>query len=33
VCGQAELDELLAERDKINTRMQEILDAQTEPWG
>jgi regulator of protease activity HflC (stomatin/prohibitin superfamily) len=33
VCGQAELDELLAERDKINARMQEILDAQTEPWG
>jgi regulator of protease activity HflC (stomatin/prohibitin superfamily) len=33
VCGQAELDELLAEREKINTRIQEILDAQTEPWG
>src|SRR5574341_826178 len=33
VCGQAELDELLAERDKINTRLQEILDAQTDPWG
>ena len=33
VCGQAELDELLAERDKINTRVQEILDSQTEPWG
>src|SRR6185503_8743638 len=33
VCGQALLDELLAERDKINTRIQEILDSQTEPWG
>src|SRR5574342_343432 len=33
VCGQAELDELLAERDKINSRIQEILDAQTDPWG
>ncbi len=33
VCGQAELDELLAEREKINTKLQEILDAQTDPWG
>jgi regulator of protease activity HflC (stomatin/prohibitin superfamily) len=33
VCGQAELDDLLAEREKINTRLQEILDAQTDPWG
>jgi regulator of protease activity HflC (stomatin/prohibitin superfamily) len=33
VCGQAELDELLAERERINTRIQEILDAQTDPWG
>jgi regulator of protease activity HflC (stomatin/prohibitin superfamily) len=33
VCGQAELDELLAEREKINTHLQEILDVQTEPWG
>ena len=32
-CGQAHLDELLAERDKINARIQEILDAQTDPWG
>ena len=32
-CGQALLDELLAEREKINTRIQEILDPQTEPWG
>src|SRR5210317_1304541 len=33
VCGQAELDELLAERDKINTELQEILDTHTDPWG
>jgi regulator of protease activity HflC (stomatin/prohibitin superfamily) len=33
ICGQAELDELLAEREKINARIQEILDAQTDPWG
>ncbi len=33
VCGQAELDELLAERDKINSRIQETLDQDTEPWG
>lgn len=33
VCGQAELDELLAEREKINIRLQEILDKQTDPWG
>jgi regulator of protease activity HflC (stomatin/prohibitin superfamily) len=33
VCGQAQLDELLAEREKINTRLQEILDKQTDPWG
>jgi regulator of protease activity HflC (stomatin/prohibitin superfamily) len=33
VCGQAELDELLAERDQINRRLQEIIDLQTEPWG
>lgn len=33
VCGQAEFDELLAEREKINTRLQEILDIQTDPWG
>jgi len=32
-CGQALLDELLAEREKINTQIQEILDSQTEPWG
>jgi regulator of protease activity HflC (stomatin/prohibitin superfamily) len=33
VCGQAQLDELLAEREKINNRIQEIIDKQTEPWG
>jgi regulator of protease activity HflC (stomatin/prohibitin superfamily) len=33
VCGQRELDELLAEREKINTHIQEILDSQTDPWG
>jgi regulator of protease activity HflC (stomatin/prohibitin superfamily) len=33
VCGQAELDDLLAEREKINAHLQEILDSQTEPWG
>ena len=33
VCGQAELDELLAEREKINSHLQEILDSQTDPWG
>jgi len=33
VCGQVELDELLAERDKINARLQEILDKHTDPWG
>jgi regulator of protease activity HflC (stomatin/prohibitin superfamily) len=33
VIGQAELDELLAQREKINLRLQEIIDRQTEPWG
>ncbi|MFH1034262.1 MAG: slipin family protein [Pseudomonadota bacterium] len=33
VCGQVELDELLAERDKINAQLQEILDTHTGPWG
>ncbi len=33
VCGQAELDELLSEREKINAHLQEILDKHTDPWG
>jgi len=33
VLGQAELDELLSQREKINERLQEILDTHTEPWG
>jgi len=33
VIGQAELDELLAHREKINMQLQEIIDRQTEPWG
>ncbi|MDD5450501.1 MAG: slipin family protein [Desulfovibrionales bacterium] len=33
VCGQAEMDDLLAEREKINSKIQGILDMHTEPWG
>lgn len=33
VLGQAELDDLLAHREKLNERLQEILDAHTESWG
>jgi regulator of protease activity HflC (stomatin/prohibitin superfamily) len=33
VLGQAELDELLAHREKINQTLQEIIDRQTGPWG
>ena len=33
VCGQLELDDLLAEREKLNAQLAEILDKQTEPWG
>jgi regulator of protease activity HflC (stomatin/prohibitin superfamily) len=33
VCGQVELDELLAEREKVNDQIQAIVDQQTEPWG
>ena len=33
VIGEVELDELLAHRDKLNTRIQSILDGHTDPWG
>jgi len=33
VLGQAELDDLLAERDKLNVQLQEIIDRHTVPWG
>ncbi len=33
ILGQAELDELLSERDKINHRLQQAIDQQSEPWG
>jgi regulator of protease activity HflC (stomatin/prohibitin superfamily) len=33
VCGQAELDKILSEREKVNSEIQEILDGHTEPWG
>jgi regulator of protease activity HflC (stomatin/prohibitin superfamily) len=33
VLGEAELDDLLSEREKLNTRLQEILDQHTDPWG
>jgi regulator of protease activity HflC (stomatin/prohibitin superfamily) len=33
VVGQAELDELLSQREKINITLQDILDKHTEPWG
>jgi regulator of protease activity HflC (stomatin/prohibitin superfamily) len=33
VLGQAELDELLSEREKLNLKLQAILDQETEPWG
>ncbi|HUE82243.1 MAG TPA: slipin family protein [Pyrinomonadaceae bacterium] len=33
ILGQAELDELLSERDRINRYLQEVIDQQTDPWG
>jgi len=33
VCGEAEMDDLLAKREKLNLRIQEIIDHQTDPWG
>ena len=33
ILGQAELDDLLAERERLNQQLQSILDAQTDPWG
>jgi len=33
IIGQSQLDELLSERDKINLKLQDVLDKQTEPWG
>jgi regulator of protease activity HflC (stomatin/prohibitin superfamily) len=33
VVGQFELDEILSQRDKVNAKLQIILDTQTEPWG
>jgi len=33
ICGQGELDKLLAEREKINMELQEVIDKHTSPWG
>lgn len=33
VLGQADLDELLSERDRINRTLQQVIDTQTDPWG
>ncbi len=33
VCGRAQLDEILSERERINAQIQEIIDSQTHPWG
>jgi regulator of protease activity HflC (stomatin/prohibitin superfamily) len=33
ICGQADLDEILSEREKLNQELQKIIDMQTDPWG
>jgi regulator of protease activity HflC (stomatin/prohibitin superfamily) len=33
ILGQSELDDLLTKRDDINTKLQKVIDIQTEPWG
>jgi regulator of protease activity HflC (stomatin/prohibitin superfamily) len=33
IIGQSQLDELLSERDKVNVKLQDVLDKQTDPWG
>jgi regulator of protease activity HflC (stomatin/prohibitin superfamily) len=33
IIGQSQLDELLSERERINVKLQDVLDKQTEPWG
>lgn len=33
ICGEANLDDLLGDRERINLRLQEILDSATDPWG
>jgi regulator of protease activity HflC (stomatin/prohibitin superfamily) len=33
IVGQFELDEILSQRDKVNSKLQQILDQDTEPWG
>jgi regulator of protease activity HflC (stomatin/prohibitin superfamily) len=33
ILGQVELDELLAEREKLNLKLQEVIDRHTDPWG
>jgi regulator of protease activity HflC (stomatin/prohibitin superfamily) len=33
VCGEAELDDILADRERLNLRIQDIIDQRTDPWG